>query len=71
MNLANKYTSNEKELLKNVGINIEDREYTDEELKQYERQITEYIMNQSTKNGDVLKMMNQYNEILNDLERSK
>ena len=71
MNLANKYTSNEKELLKNVGINIENREYTSEELKQCERQITEYIMKQSTKDGSVLRLLSQYNGILNDLERNE
>ena len=71
MNLLNKCTTKEIKLLENIGLNVENKEYTKEELNNYERQITEYIMSQSTKNGDISKLMNQYNGILNTLIAEK
>ena len=58
MNLLNKCTTNEIKLLKNIGINIEDKEYTNEELRRYENQIEDFIMSHSTKNGDISKLSN-------------
>lgn len=48
----------EIKLLENIGINIEDKEYTNEELRRYENQIEDFIMNHSTKNGDISKLSN-------------
>lgn len=67
MNLLNKYTTNEIKLLENIGINIENREYTNEELRRYENQIEDFIMSHSTKNGDISRLSNQYSSILNTL----
>lgn len=67
MNLLNKCTTKEIKLLKNIGINIEDKEYTNEELRRYEYQIEDFIMSHSIKNGDISKLSNQYNSILNTL----
>lgn len=67
MNLLNKYTTNEIKLLENIGINIENKEYTKEELRIYESQIEDFIMSHSTKNGDISRLSNQYNSILNTL----
>ncbi len=67
MNLLNKCTTKEIKLLENIGINIENREYTNEELIRYENQIEDFIMSHSTKNGDISRLSNQYSSILNTL----
>ena len=38
-----------------------------EELRKYEIYIEEYIMSHSSKNGDISRLSNQYNSILNTL----
>ncbi len=67
MNLLNKCTTKEINLLKKVGVHVENKEYTEEELRIYERNIEEYIMSHSTKNGDIARLTNEYNGILNIL----
>lgn len=67
MNLIEKCTTSEIKLLNNIGIKIEDRDYTAEELRKYESTIEEFIMSHSTKNGDINRFINQYNGILNTL----
>ena len=67
MNLLEKYTTKEINLLKDIGLNIEDREYSSEELRRCENYIEEYIMSQSSKNGDIPRLSNEYNGILNIL----
>lgn len=71
MNLLDKCTTKEVKLLENIGLSVENREYTCEELRRYENQIEEYIMSHSTKNGDISKVSNQYSGILNTLIREK
>lgn len=44
MNLLNKCTNKELELMKKVGVNLEDKDYSNDELKRFKRNITEYIM---------------------------
>lgn len=67
MNLRNRCTTKEIKLLENIGLNVEDKDYTNEELRKYESQIEDFIMSHSTKNGDISKLSNQYNSILNTL----
>ena len=43
MNFINKCTSNEIELIKKAGIELEDKDYSKEELKKCQLQIVEYI----------------------------
>lgn len=69
MNLLDKCTTNEIKLLENIGINVENKEYTNEELRRYEREIEEFIMSHSTKNGDISKYSSQYNSILNKIAK--
>ncbi|MBQ9298840.1 MAG: hypothetical protein IJ223_07475 [Clostridia bacterium] len=68
MNLLNKCTNNEIELIKQAGVKIENKEYTAEELKRIESNITEFIMNHSTKNGDITRLQNEYQGIYNIIE---
>ena len=63
MNLLNECTKNEIELIEKAGVKIEDKDYTSEELKRCETEITEYIMSHSSKNGDISKLSNEYSEI--------
>ncbi len=67
MNLLNKCSTNEIKLLENIGLNVEDKDYSREELRKYEIYIEEYIMSHSSKNGDISRLSNQYNSILNTL----
>lgn len=69
MNLLNKCTTNEIKLLENIGINVENKEYTNEELRRCEREIEEFIMSHSTKNGDIGKYSSQYNSILSKIAK--
>ena len=57
----------EIKLLENIGLNVEDKDYSKEELRKYEVYIEEYIMSHSSKNGDISRLSNQYNSILNTL----
>lgn len=67
MNLLNKCTTKEIKLLENIGINVENKEYTNEELRRCESQIEDFIMSHSTKNGDISRLSNKYSSILNTL----
>lgn len=68
MNLLNECTKNEIELIKNAGVKIEDKDYTLEELKRCETEITEYIMSHSSKNGNISKLNSEYSDIFRILE---
>lgn len=63
MNLINKCTDKEIELMKKAGVYVEDKEYTNDELQKVEREITEYIMNHSSKDGSIGKLQNEYQSI--------
>lgn len=67
MNLFEKCTTKEKELLKDIGISLENKDYTSEELRSCEISIEEFIMSHSSKNGDIAKYANKYNSILNKI----
>lgn len=67
MNLKKQFKDKEIELLQVAGINVEDREYSKEELRKCEMNIEEFIMSHSSKNGDISKLSNQYSGILNAL----
>lgn len=71
MNLLNKCTTKEIKLLENIGLNVEDKDYTNEELRRYESQIEDFIMSHSIKNDDISKLSNQYSSILNTLVKGK
>ena len=67
MNLVKVFTENKLKLIEEAGVIIEDKEYSQEELRNCEMQIEEYIMSKSSKNGDVSKYGMEYSDILNDL----
>lgn len=69
MNLYEVFTDKEKMLLNEAGINIENKNYGEEELKRYEMNIEEFIMSHSTKNNVINELHNQYNSILRKIAK--
>lgn len=71
MNLLNELSENETNLLRDIGINLEDRNYNQDEAKLIENDIIEDIFCRSSKNGDIQKANEQYSNIIEKLERIK
>ena len=69
MNLLNELSKNETNLLKNIGINIEDRNYNQDEARLIENNILEDIWRRSSKNGDIQRANEEYSNILTKLEK--
>ena len=69
MNLLNELSENETNLLKSIGINIEDRSYSQDEAKLIENNIIEDIWRRSSKNGDIQRANEEYSNILAKLEK--
>ncbi len=63
MNLYEVMNDKELELLKNAGVQVEDKEYLQEDFNRMEQQIVDYIMSASSKNGDIDKLRNKYEGI--------
>lgn len=51
-----KYSNKDKELFNEAGINIEDKNYTNEEVESLKMRVTDFIMSQSS------KYINKYNQ---------
>ena len=68
MNLLNKCTEKEVELMKNAGVYLENKDYSYEELQRIEHSITEFIMNHSSKDGSIGKLQNEYESIYRTLD---
>lgn len=51
-----KYSNKDKELFNEAGINIEDKNYTNEEVENLKMRVTDFIMSQSS------KYINKYNQ---------
>lgn len=67
MNLLKECNETEIKLLQDIGIELEDKEYSNEELRRYEISIEEFIMSHSSKNDDISRVSNQYNSVLNKI----
>ncbi len=63
---------NEKEIkLINNIVSTKDKEYSKEELRVIARKIEDDIMGESTKNNNIVNLLNQYNGIINTLEKAR
>lgn len=51
-----KYSNKDKKLFNEAGINIEDKNYTNEEVESLKMRVTDFIMSQSS------KYINKYNQ---------
>lgn len=67
MKLIDKFTNKEIKLLSNAGIYIKDRDYSKEEIKDYEMTISDFIMWHSSKNGDIGRLTTEYTSVLNTI----
>ena len=70
MNLLNELSENETDLLKNIGINIQDRNYNQDEVKLIENNIMDDILRRNSKNGDIQRANEKYRNILDKLEKA-
>lgn len=57
-----KYSNKDKELFNEAGINIEDKNYTNEEVESLKMRVTDFIMSQSTK--DINKYSQKFSNLL-------
>lgn len=65
MNLYNNFNKQEKDLLAEANVTIENKEYSKDECKNMIFSIVDYVMNYSK--NDISKNMNKYNEIIENL----
>ena len=59
-----------QKLLSNIDIDIEDREYSTEEIGRNINDISNYIISKSSKNGDLDKTRIEYMPLANILQSS-
>lgn len=64
MNPAKVFNNNQIEKLDKTGFMVENREYSDEEMKHCVTNVTEFIMSHSSKNGDIGRLTLEYDSIL-------
>ena len=69
MNFKTDLSNSNQELLSQIGIEIEDRNYTIEEIKKCENNIATHIMSKSLKNMDLAKESVKYSNLMNILAR--
>lgn len=69
MNILSKCTDNEINLIKQAGVIIENKDYTEDELKKFSNQMEEYIMSHSSKNNDIDKLQNDFSRIFRIIYR--
>lgn len=68
MNLYKEMNNTEIELLKSAGIEIENKDYNNEDLKFFEHQLMEFVMSASSKNGDIDRRRKQYDNIFRTID---
>lgn len=57
-----KYSKNDLQLFNEAGINVEDKNYTKEEVEHFKIKVTEYIMSQNSK--DINTLNTKFSNIL-------
>lgn len=70
MNYKKDLSEQNQKLLSNIDINIEDREYSTEEIGRNINDISNYIISRSSKNGDLDKTRIEYMPLANILQSS-
>lgn len=71
MNLKLDLTEKNQQLLHEIGIEIENREYSKEEIKTFSNSIGDFIFSKSLKNGDITKATARYVNLLNIFIRNE
>lgn len=67
MNLKKELSSKNQTLLSNIGQEIEDREYSVDEIRYIRNEVFTHIMSGSSKNDSISKEINKYNDLANIL----
>lgn len=67
MNLKKELSSKNQALLNNIGQEIEDRDYSIDELRHIRNEVFTHIMSGSSKNNSISKEINKYNDLANFL----
>ena len=70
MNYKKDLSEQNQKLLSNIDIDIEDREYSTEEIGRNINDISNYIKSKSSKNGDLDKTRIEYMPLANILQSS-
>ena len=71
MNLENDLSKKNKELLQEIGIKSENREYSKDEIKSFSNIIGVYIFSMSSNNGDIGTALTKYGDVLNVFVRNE
>lgn len=58
-----KFTNKDIELFKEAGILVENKNYSNEEIEHFKIQVTDFIINQSTK--EIYQYSKKYSDLLN------
>lgn len=67
MNVSEIFSNEEIIKINNIGIKFENKNYTPTEFRLIESQIENYIMGNSTKNGEISRLSNEFQNILTKL----
>lgn len=71
MNFKMDLSIKNQKLLQEMDYQIENREYSPEEVKQCELYVTNHIMSLSSKNGDIFKEIIKCNELIDILIKNE
>jgi hypothetical protein len=71
MNLKIELSNENQELLNQIGIEIEDKNYNVEEIKRCENDIINHIMSKSLKNKDLSKESIKYSNLIDILVKNE
>ena len=71
MNFKKDFSREKQNLLTQLNVAIEDKEYSSEEIKTTLNELCSHVMSKSSKNGDLSKEMIKYNEIMNTLIKNE
>jgi len=67
MNLKKELSTKNQNLLINIGQSVEDREYSVDEIRYIRNEVFTHIMSGSSKNDNISKEINKYNDLANFL----
>ena len=71
MNFKKDFSIEKQNLLQQADVKVEDKNYTSDEISNALNSVCSYIMSQSTKNGDLSKLIIKYNSIIDDLSKNE
>lgn len=67
MNFKIDLSTIQQKLLQQIGIDIENKEYSSQEIKHCLNEICNHVMSKSSKNGDIAREMIKFEELSNIL----